>query len=430
MDDSSRATGAEGKLRRDSGIHLNGRVLLSYGDRDEVQEAHESHTEFYNKKVASGQISFPDDELLSRIEAQGPLLLTHPRVLAMFKHLANETPTDATIKTIASAAGVLSLTINKHVEKMVTEAPFVTGQARNPPMNCKRANKNRLRAGMLIGVWKLERLLDINNIEFPDFEFVSTPTGGALNKFYLCVVRFITEDYISCYVLTSKKQQGFKKVPKSERLNYIPIFPEGADYELPDGATTALFMTGRKGYKGSMLHLSEHRVHWNEWISIEEGSLTTESLIRLKQLTLQNAYAKKHIGQISRELEISSEVEKTVLKLGAPGPGKKFVIEGSEIRQVSIDPNAGSSPPAAANRSKTTQTTNLPWPPKDADRYRSTFNGRDTTSAYSSVKSRKRARSLHSEADVTPRPKRPRESDLLDRDTPEPDGKEVHLNYG
>lgn len=387
-----------------------------------------------------------------------------------------------TIEATASAAGVLNFTINKHLESEAVGKLFVTGPDIDQPINDARINRQRLEPGMLIGIFKLERLLDCERIKFPDPFFVPTPTGAALNKRYTCVIRFMTSDYISCHVLMSKNQTGFAKLPKCEYQNYVSIFPEGADYELSEGVTRALFLTGRKEYEGSMLSLGEYRVHYNEWISTERGSFTTESKIRLKELTLENAYAKNNIDQLLRAANIPQETGETVLALGVPKPCEKFVIDGSLVERATVSPKAKSlktpnghetgrllSRLAAPDSHKTVNSSDRGkaisnsdsgraallgmggmqqldttafgsnvrsngaenedsvWRPNNPQLYRNTDTDKnDTTSLYIPANLEKRSYSLsHSSYVDIDTPPRPRKAPKLGTD-----GKEVHLNYG
>lgn len=393
--------GAKHSSYTSTGAPRQDRPRLSYSAREVIDEAHEAHAKLYSAKVDEGKITPPDEELLRMLEAHGPLVLAHPRVLAMLKGRNDDFQDKTTLETAASAAGVLTMSINRQNESETIKNTFASGEDVYQPMNTASKNRERLEPGMFIAVYKLERLRDQKNIHFPHPHFVSTPSGSALNKRYICVIRFITDDYISCYVLTSKKRTGFKKLPEDEYLNYVPIFEEGADYELPPGVTTALFTPGRKECQGSMLCLTEHRVHFNEWISIASGSLTVESKIRLKQLALENAYVKKHIDQILEKGEISHEVEGAVLSLGMPAPGEKVVVEGSIARRVNINADIKSSPASAANN----QERKSSWVPKNAGAYRNYYDKNNSTSMYLNPLKRSHSHS-YIDSDTPPRPKK------------------------
>lgn len=127
--------GAKYSSHTSAGAPRQDRPRLSPSAHEDIDDALDTYAKLYSAKVDEGKITPPDEEVLRKVEACGPLVLAHPRVLAMFKGRRDEFQDKTTLELAASAAGVLNMTIKKLSESETIKNKSVSGEVVHQPMS-------------------------------------------------------------------------------------------------------------------------------------------------------------------------------------------------------------------------------------------------------------------------------------------------------
>ncbi|KAF7188209.1 hypothetical protein HII31_10494 [Pseudocercospora fuligena] len=252
------------------------------------------------------------------------------------------------------------------VESSLTEnvwAPYNTGAA-DPEgfTNREETNRERIEVGRVYQIFRLERMKS-KTIHIDDVKCVITPDGvpGYWNMYRVLATAVLGDHWEGCLTET-RDGRGMTAVASDERSRFVPVFPEGASYQMPVHSETAIFMTGTDGQdKNAIMDLRSKDFLYNKWVKPTEARPTVESWIRLQDLKKHSKHEQRLADKAIEKSGVSEIAVANIIAKGVPGPGCKYVVSGDIVENRMMQKGPTSNGKIAKNASdKRDATTTTP----------------------------------------------------------------------